>query len=89
MLLEDARVRGREAAGLGFPSGHAGVAVALGVGAWHRLDARGRVAAAALMPIVGGTRLYVGAHLPLDALSGAALGLTIDAVVEWLLATAH
>src|SRR5262249_6973302 len=29
-LLQEARVRGREAAGLGFPSGHAGVAVALG-----------------------------------------------------------
>jgi undecaprenyl-diphosphatase len=82
-LLRDAHVRGREAAGLGFPSGHAGVAVALGVGAWHRLGPRGRVAAAVLMPIVGGTRLYVGAHLPLDAVSGAALGLTIDALVEW------
>ena len=30
-LLPDARLRGREASGLGYPSGHAGVAVALGV----------------------------------------------------------
>ena len=85
-LLEDAHVRGRDAAGLGFPSGHAGVAVALGVAAWPRLDHRGRLAAAVLMPIVGGTRVYVGAHLPLDAVSGAALGLTLDALVEWVLA---
>ena len=85
-LLHDAHVRGREAAGLGFPSGHAGVAVALGVAAWHRLDHRGRLAAAVLMPIVGGTRVYVGAHLPLDAVSGAALGLTLDTLVEWVLA---
>jgi len=85
-LLDGARVRGREAAGLGFPSGHAGVAVALGVAAWHRLDCRGRLTAALLMPIVGGTRIYVGARLPLDTLSGAALGLTLDALVEWVLA---
>jgi membrane-associated phospholipid phosphatase len=85
-LLQEAHVRGREAAGLGFPSGHAGVAVALGVAAWNRLDHRGRLAAAVLMPIVGGTRVYVGAHLPLDAVSGAALGLTVDALVEWVLA---
>ena len=87
-LLDDARVRGREAAGLGFPSGHAGVAVALGVAAWPRLDHRGRLAAAMLIPVVGGTRVYVGAHLPLDAVSGAALGLTLDALAEWVLARA-
>ena len=86
VLLQDARVRGREATGLGFPSGHAGVAVALGIGAWHRLDHRGHLAAATLMPIVGATRVYVGAHLPLDAVSGAALGLTLDALVDWVLA---
>jgi membrane-associated phospholipid phosphatase len=86
-LLHDAHVRGREAAGLGFPSGHAGVAVALGVAAWSRLDSRGRLAAAVLVPAVGGTRVYVGAHLPLDTISGAALGLTLDALVEWFLST--
>jgi hypothetical protein len=26
--------------------------------------------------------MYVGAHLPLDVVSGAALGLALDAVVE-------
>ena len=81
-LLPDTHVRGREAAGLGYPSGHAGVAVALGVAAFPHLGPRGRAAVVALVPTVGLTRMYVGAHLPLDVLSGAALGLALDAIVE-------
>lgn len=81
-LLPDAQTRGREAAGLGYPSGHAGVAVALAVAARPHLPLNARHAALVLAPVVGVTRMYVGAHLPLDVVSGAALGLTIDAIVE-------
>lgn len=80
-LLPDARLRGREASGLGYPSGHAGVAVALGVAALPHLRPGPRRAAALVVPAVGLSRMYVGAHLPLDVLSGAALGLLVDAVV--------
>ena len=33
------------------------------------------------IPVVGLTRIYAGAHLPLDIVGGAALGLAVDAAV--------
>ena len=80
-LVPGTRRRGREAAGLGYLSGHAGVAVALGTAALPHLGPAGRVLALAAMPVVGLSRVYVGAHLPLDVAGGAALGLAVDAAV--------
>jgi membrane-associated phospholipid phosphatase len=34
------------------------------------------------IPVVGLTRVYVGAHLPLDIAGGAALGLVVEALVS-------
>jgi glycosyltransferase 2 family protein len=81
MLLPGTRRRGREAAGLGYLSGHAGVAVALGAAAFPRLDPAVRALTLATVSVVGLTRIYVGAHLPLDVAGGAALGLAIDAAI--------
>jgi undecaprenyl-diphosphatase len=78
-LLPGSRCRGREAAGLGYLSGHAAVAVALGVAALPRLGPAARALTLTAMPLVGLTRLYVGAHLPLDIAGGAALGLAAEA----------
>ena len=78
-LLPGTRGRGRDAAGLGYLSGHAAVAVALGVAAWPRLGPAGRALTLTAMPLVGLTRVYVGAHLPLDIAGGVALGLAVDA----------
>lgn len=73
--------RGRDAAGLGYLSGHAGVAVALGATALPRLGPVGRVLTLSAVPLVGLTRVYAGAHLPLDIMGGAALGLAVEATV--------
>jgi len=81
-LLQGTRRRGREAAGLGYLSGHGGVAVALGATALPRLSPAGRALALSAIPLVGLTRLYVGAHLPLDIAGGVALGLAVDAAVD-------
>jgi undecaprenyl-diphosphatase len=81
MLLPDTRRRGPDAAGLGYLSGHAGVAVALGAAALPRLGPAARGLTLAAIPAVGLTRVYVGAHLPLDIAGGAALGLAIDAAL--------
>ena len=81
-LLPGTRGRGRDAAGLGYLSGHAGVAVALGAAALPHLGPSGRAIALAVIPVVGLTRVYVGAHLPLDIAGGAALGLAVEAAVD-------
>jgi len=81
-LLAGTRCRGREAAGLGYLSGHAGVAVALGAAALPHLGPSGRALAVTEIPVVGLTRVYVGAHLPLDIAGGAALGLVVEALVS-------
>jgi undecaprenyl-diphosphatase len=80
-LVPGTRIRGRDAAGLGYLSGHAGVAVALGAAALPRLGPSGRVLILVTVPAVGLTRVYVGAHLPLDIAGGAALGLTVDGAI--------
>src|SRR5215467_4431574 len=80
-LLPGTRRRGREAAGLGYLSGHAAVAAALGAAAVPRLGPVGRALALGAVPLVGLTRIYVGAHLPLDVAGGAALGLAVEATV--------
>jgi len=80
-LVSGARTRGRDASGLGYLSGHAGVAVALGTAVFPRLGPSGRAEVAAAVPIVGLSRIYVGAHLPLDVAGGAGLGLAVEAAV--------
>jgi glycosyltransferase 2 family protein len=85
-LLPGTRGRGRDATGLGYLSGHAAVATALGAAALPRLRPTGRAIALNVIPLVGLTRIYVGAHLPLDVAGGAALGLAIEATAELVLA---
>ena len=84
-LLPGIRGRGRDAAGLGYLSGHAAVAVALGAAALPRLGPAARALTLTAIPLVGLTRLYVGAHLPLDIAGGAALGLAADAAAGLVL----
>jgi undecaprenyl-diphosphatase len=79
-LLTWTRSRGPEESGLGYVSGHAGMAVALGLAAYPHLGPAGRLAVVVAIPVIGLSRVYVGAHLPLDIVGGAALGLSIDAL---------
>jgi undecaprenyl-diphosphatase len=81
-LLAQTRRRGRNERGLGFVSGHAGVAASLCSAALPEFGAGGRAAVVATAVSVAAARIYVGAHLPLDVLGGAALGVAIEAAVE-------
>jgi undecaprenyl-diphosphatase len=86
-LLDHVVVRGAEPHGLGFVSGHIAVATALTLVAWPWLPRWGRWAAAAAVTAVFFTRMYVGAHLPLDMIGGAFLGLAVAGAVRLLLGT--
>ncbi len=63
---------------LGFVSGHVAVAMA-SAGIIHRYVSPGLgVAAYGLAAVVGFSRIYAGAHLPIDVLGGAALGVLVS-----------
>jgi membrane-associated phospholipid phosphatase len=67
--------------GLGYVSGHSAVAVALATVASPFLGRRARRIAWTLAGLVCVARVYVGSHLPLDVLGGAALGWAAGALV--------
>lgn len=79
------RIRGPAQTGLGYPSGHAAVAAAMGaVLAWDASSAE-RVGLATLAGAVGMSRMYVGAHYPLNVAGGWAVGLLAGMVGQRLL----
>jgi membrane-associated phospholipid phosphatase len=81
-VLDDVHIRGTASLGRGFVSGHAAVVTLLVVLAWPYLGRRGRIAVVAVAVFVCLARVYVGAHLPLDVVGGAALGLAVAGLVR-------
>jgi undecaprenyl-diphosphatase len=64
-----------EADGYGFPSGHAQLAVVIwGVLAFELGRKWSRIAAIALMFMIGVSRVFLGVHFPTDVLAGWAVG---------------
>ena len=84
-LLNDVSIRGTASQGLGHVSGHAGVVAGLAMMTTPYLGRRARIVVCALAVAVCLARLYVGAHLPLDVLGGAALGLAVGAGMRLVL----
>ena len=84
-LLPDVHLRGHHDSGLGFVSGHAAVAVAIATMIAPYLGRRARWVAVAVAMGVCLSRMYVGAHLPLDVVGGAALGWAAGSLVHLLL----
>jgi membrane-associated phospholipid phosphatase len=81
-LLEDVRIRGKEEGGLGFPSGHAAVSTAMTTVLAPRLGTAGTAGAVAATAHVGWARMYVGAHMPLDVVGGAAMGSALGGAIN-------
>jgi glycosyltransferase 2 family protein len=84
-LLDDVHIRGGQDSGLGFVSGHAAVAVAIATLIAPYLGRRARWIAIAWAVAVCVSRMYVGVHLPLDVVGGAALGWAAGSLVHLLL----
>ena len=83
-LLADVRLR-EAARGLGYVSGHAAVAFALASVVAPSAPRRWRPAAFATAAVVGVCRVYAGAHLPIDVIGGAGLGVLSGTWGRWLL----
>ncbi len=73
-LLDAIQLRD-QVTGLGFPSGHSAVSMAIVLAVLPYLVTRWRWALLVVPAFVGFARVYVGAHLPLDVVSGWAIGV--------------
>jgi undecaprenyl-diphosphatase len=80
------RVRTRESieGDLGWVSGHTAVSTTMAFTLAPSVPAWARPALAGVVATTGYGRMYVGAHLPLDLVGGAGLGMMIAAAVRWL-----
>jgi membrane-associated phospholipid phosphatase len=70
---------------LGYPSGHAAVAWAITIVVLACMGRPWRIVAIVLAIVVPVVRMYVAAHLPLDLIGGAALGVVVASAVGLLL----
>jgi membrane-associated phospholipid phosphatase len=78
----DVAIRGAKATGSGFPSGHSATAFAGAIVLVFVLTGWWRVVPFVIAVLVGVARIYVGAHLPLDVLGGAGVGVFIGVVLH-------
>ncbi len=79
-LLAGVDERGTDHPGFGYVSGHTTVAFALATVLTVVLPGRWRWVPLPVAAVVGVARLYFGAHLPLDVLGGAGLGIVCGIV---------
>jgi undecaprenyl-diphosphatase len=81
-LLDHVNLRESDLDGQGYVSGHTTIAFALGTVLTPLLPGRWRWVPFAIASGVGFARVYYGAHLPLDVLGGAGLGILCGLVVS-------
>jgi membrane-associated phospholipid phosphatase len=89
-LLDDVNLRTDGFfSGFGYVSGHTTVAFALATVLTAVLPGRWRFVPFPVAALVGLSRIYFGAHLPLDVLGGAGLGILCGLVASLAFGTIH
>jgi membrane-associated phospholipid phosphatase len=89
-LLDDVNLRTDGFfSGFGYVSGHTTVAFALATVLTAVLPGRWRFVPFPVAAVVGFARIYFGAHLPLDVLGGAGLGILCGLVASLAFGTIH
>lgn len=83
-LLVDPHVREANITGLGFISGHTAVAFALATAVTPYLKGGWRIVPITLASLVGLSRIYIGAHLPLDVVGGVGVGVACGSSAAWI-----
>jgi undecaprenyl-diphosphatase len=83
-FLEEVQLRGIGTGGRGYPSGHAAVSASLAFVLWAYLPPRWRWVPVGAAAVVCFGRMFVGGHLPLDVVGGAALGIACGAAATFL-----
>jgi undecaprenyl-diphosphatase len=81
-LLSNVHLR-EDAHGLGYVSGHTAVVFALAAVLAPELPRRWQVVTCVVAVTVAFARVYAGAHLPLDVVGGAGLGLLVGTLSRW------
>lgn len=82
VTVPDAIIRDVNSSPLGFPSGHAILALSLAGLLAPYLRRRGKIIVYALAVLNCVARVYLGAHNPLDVVAGAAVGVAIAAALN-------
>jgi len=85
VFFGDVRFPGIHEGDFGFISGHSTVAFALATVLAAAIPTRARWVPFAVAIVVAIARLYVGVHLPLDVLGGAAAGVAIGSLTNVVL----
>jgi glycosyltransferase 2 family protein len=83
-VIEDVILRDAPAAGQAFVSGHAVIAVGVATVLHPYLSRRWRIVSWTVAGLVCVARVYVGAHLPLDVVAGAAVGAALGSFANLL-----
>jgi len=86
-LLTSVRIREAGLHGQGYVSGHAAIAFAVATVVTPLVPRRWRLVPFGLAALVGFARVYYGAHLPLDVIGGAGLGILSGLVASVVFGT--